>query len=644
MDYFYGFDLGDAESAITCLKKDEESTPRVLPVNQTGSFITAYARIEAKEGRMEEDEDILIGEQACYAAGAVTRKLRFKSRFLTDPASHADVRIFARGVLNALQRSNALAAEQDQCFYISCPAGWDKDAREQYRALFERAGYPPVRIISESRAAMISACQSRHLQVGYDILSRPVLVADIGSSTTDFAYIVGGKEVEIRTGGEVRLGGGIMDELLLETAIEASPKAEQIREVFAQSEAWKNYCEFAARRLKEKYYTDQEYWKDHLCQETVLIRHGKRLRLTITMDETISQRLQNAPVPSLDGKSFREVFLQALENIRNTTEEKPPELLFLTGGVSRMPMIRDWCRAQFPDAIVISGTEPEYAVARGLSWSGKIDEQLRSFRRELEELKDSRTVENIVSAHMKELYHAVVDALVEPLLLEAALPVFKQWREGEIRRLSDTNERLEAAIEAFLKTDKARSLLVRPVASWLKIVADELEEYTVPLCVRHDIPYTALSLKSYLPLTQIDVRIDARNVFAVEEITWMIDSIISVIVGLLCGGSGIALISSGPVGIIAGALISLLLLILGKGKMEEALLGADIPNPIRKLVPKHSLEGRMDSIAATVRKNLYESLEKEQNGEITDHMTDEISAQIEECLTKMAEVVEIPLG
>ena len=45
-----------------------------------------------------------------------------------------------------------------------------------------------------------------------------------------------------------------------------------------------------------------------------------------------------------------------------------------------------------------------------------------------------------------------------------------------------------------------------------------------------------------------------------------------------------------------------------------------------------------------VKDNLYETLEKEKNEEITDRLVGEISAQIEECLSKMAKVVEIPLG
>ena len=67
----------------------------------------------------------------------------------------------------------------------------------------------------------------------------------------------------------------------------------------------------------------------------------------------------------------------------------------------------------------------------------------------------------------------------------------------------------------------------------------------------HNVPYRAMSLNSYFSLSDIDIRIDAREVFAVEGFTWLINTIISIIVGLVCGGSGLAIISSGISGILA---------------------------------------------------------------------------------------------
>ena len=55
------------------------------------------------------------------------------------------------------------------------------------------------------------------------------------SSTTDFAFIMGGHEVELQTAGEVRLGGGIMDELVLEESLRLSPDEGRARRALAQS-------------------------------------------------------------------------------------------------------------------------------------------------------------------------------------------------------------------------------------------------------------------------------------------------------------------------------------------------------------------------------------------------------------------------
>ena len=426
--------------------------------------------------------------------------------------------------------------------------------------------------------------------------------------------------------------------------MEASADAAALKAVFAESESWKNYCEFKARRLKEKYFSDAAYWDDHDCAETVLVRYREPLHLRLRMDKTMARRLLEEATPSLSGRSFREEFLSALRQVRRQTGEKTPELLFLTGGVSRLDAVRAWCREVFPEAVVISGTEPEFSVSKGLAWCGQIDDRLRAFREDIDALKASDAVERIVRERIGELYRGAVDALVEPLLEEVALPVFARWRDGEIRALRDTDAVLQKEIASWLHTDRAMELLREPITNWLKPVSEALEEQTVPICLRHHVPYKALSLRSYLAASDIDIRLEAREIFAVGEITWLIDSIISLLVGLLCGGSGVALISSGPAGIVAGAAASLLVLVLGKSWMEKAILTADLPRPIRKMVPRSAFRARMDSLAREVRREMAETLEKDKNEALTARMADEISQQIERCLTKMAEVVEIPLG
>ena len=637
MDRFYGFDLGDAESAVARLDKKDQTAPEILPINDAKSFITAYAKLN--------DGSLMIGEGACYAPDVTVRKDRFKSRFLIDPEVKKDITSFAAGVIGELYATAGLIKGEDVCFYIGCPAGWDKAAREEYRMIFEKTGYPPVKIISESRAALVSACQSRHLQIGYDILNKPVLVVDIGSSTTDFAYIMGGKEVELKTGGEVFLGGGIMDEILLEESILASGNEKKIRKIFDESEPWRSYCDFAARRLKEKYFSDEDYWKDNECIQSVNIHQGLfPVKLTLRMNQEIADKLLNKKVKKLDNRSFKEVFMDSLYQAKSDIQEKEPELIFLTGGVSKLPAIRTWCREVFPDAVVISGTEPEFSVANGLAYCGKIDEELREFKAEINRLISSSTVEKIVGARINTLYRTSVETMVDPILENVALPIVERWRRGSIERLSDIDSIMQDEIDQYMHTDEARQLLAKPVSAWLKEIAYELEEYTMPICVRHNVPYSALSLNTYLSASDLEVKVEAKNLFAVNEITWLIDTTVSIIIGLLCGGSGIAMIASGLPGIVAGAVISLMILALGKDKMQEVLLNAKIPTPLRYAIPKTYLKARLDVISSEVKDNLLKMLEEEKNEEITDRLVKELSQQIETCLTKMAEVVEIPLG
>ena len=77
MDRYFGFDLGDAESAIARLEEKDKKAPEIIRIKDAQSFITAYARLV--------DGELLIGESACYNTNAGHRSVRFKSRFLTDP-------------------------------------------------------------------------------------------------------------------------------------------------------------------------------------------------------------------------------------------------------------------------------------------------------------------------------------------------------------------------------------------------------------------------------------------------------------------------------------------------------------------------------------------------------------------------------
>ena len=110
MERYFGFDLGDAESAVARLTKDPADIPEILKIRESQSFITAYAQMPTGE--------ILIGETACYAAKAVQREIRFKSRYLRDPESRFVVRMLSVQSFSAATAAGAAARSEEEADFF----------------------------------------------------------------------------------------------------------------------------------------------------------------------------------------------------------------------------------------------------------------------------------------------------------------------------------------------------------------------------------------------------------------------------------------------------------------------------------------------------------------------------------------------
>ena len=173
---YIGFDMGDGESAVAAFERSSLIEPVILPVCGSASLLSAVGLLGG---------EIVVGDRALTDALAQELSVRFKSRFTTDPASYEDVVRFVRGVLSDLRQSGAL--RPDDRYVVGCPAGWNTAARARYRDLLARAGMENPQVISESRAAFLYAKYARTVALDVDVLNESALVADIGSSTLDFA-------------------------------------------------------------------------------------------------------------------------------------------------------------------------------------------------------------------------------------------------------------------------------------------------------------------------------------------------------------------------------------------------------------------------------------------------------------------------
>ena len=191
-------------------------------------------------------------------------------------------------------------------------------------------------------------------------------------------------------------------------------------------------------------------------------------------------------------------------------------------------------------------------------------------------------------------------------------------------------------------------------------------------------------------------QVDARGVLSGESLTWttvFVDSVISIIVALLCGGSGIVLISEGPAGMLIGFVLSFLLLaishVMGKKAIDDRLMNMDLPLVVRRIALSGSrlqIEGprlgsfrplsgllgdgdketkkghllphvrfaersdisekRLQEIRSRIRsgyESVFSNTDSEELRSLNDRMSRDISHQIERRLKELAEQVEIPL-
>ena len=243
------------------------------------------------------------------------------------------------------------------------------------------------------------------------------------------------------------------------------------------------------------------------------------------------------------------------------------------------------------------------------------------------------------------------------------------------------------------------------MTDWLLSVSEELEQYTSEICRRYHVPERSLGISSALTASDFRLleKLEAKDVLAGDTLTWtavFVESIISILIAMLCGGSGVVLVAEGPVGMLIGFLLSFLVLMvshaMGKKAIDEKLMTADLPLSIRRLALANALphleapslgiadtvkkaasgklfsqpedadkakkrhllprfrwgegdgisERRMQAIRTRIRANydkLLSSADNEELLSLNSRMSRDISEQIESRLKELAEQVEIPL-
>ncbi len=633
-DYF-GFDLGDGESAVAWMRANKRVEPQLIELRGRKSIISALAA--------HPERGMYIGEEACHLVGADWLALRFKSRYLKDEAgAGALIVMFAREILAQLLQDGRLDSPETVCFFIGCPSGWSQETRAAYKKLFERAGMTRCEIVSESRAAFMFARESGELRVSDDLLTLPTLIIDAGSSTIDFTYVadLAERSLSVQDFGETGLGGGLIDRLLLDRNVARSCERSQIEEAFERFPQYRARCEFEARRVKELYFTQAARGGRAQAESAVKIYAGRRpITLDIVCRDEDMTRILAQPISSLGEKSFTQAYEQSLDAAIERLGEEKPQIILLTGGASRMPLIGEAARSRFPQAQLLRALEPEYSIARGLCYALRIDQKTRGFQAAVEELIRSDDMENLVLSRLGALFEAVSGPLTDLLCDELAPQTFELWRSGGLKTFNDIGAELTARLRRMSEEGRLAEVLRPAVSEWVMRLRPDIEQMTDPICDQFDLPRTSLRLPEALGVGLTQLEVSAETLLRTDQIKALIDVIVAALMAALLGGSGLALLATGTPGLAIGFMVGLLAAVIGTETAEKQLRKAELPLNLRRLITprffKKNLDKRRDEMWAGLQAQLMREIDPPSLG--VQQMVQVIVASIEKQLGQMME-------
>lgn len=626
---YIGIDIGDGESCVALLEENSVIEPVILPVNGQGSIISVVGM---------SSNTVKVGEEALLDPKVVHLRSRFKSRYLTSLDSEMDIERFAYGLKASLEKEDPELFGPDSYVAVGCPAGWKQNDRERYSEIMRKAGFQNVHIVSESRAAFFYARYSHSLAVAPEMLGKTTLIIDIGSSTTDFAYIINGRESDIGTFGDVSLGGGLIEACMLDKAVSKSPNKEDILSVFSESASWKNRCEICARRLKEQYFLDETRWQTAPCVASETIYYDEPIKLRFELNEETMAGIISTPMNELRGATFQECLSDLMRHARLATADNPPELLILTGGASRMAFFRDACAQEFPDARVVICPEPEYSIAKGLAYAGRVDKRLSDFYQDIDAFFKSGDIKKLVEESLPWLTVPMASALSGRIINDVVMSALDKWKKGEIRTIDELDRPIIEGTEQLLKALDRIDELKPVVNDWCRQLFRRLQPRLDEICRAHSVDRSSMSLSAVHYLAgpeKMDIMLENRFF---STLTYIVSAAVT---AALCGGGSVALLAEGPIGLIAGAAIGLVVGFLGKQAVDSAVRKADLPRLMRKLVGS-SLKSSLSS--SKQRKCIEDELVRTmQKPEFVTQLVNDVTISLESQIVTMARSVEMPI-
>ena len=635
-----GFDLGHAETAIMQTQKDATTQPKHLKVNGESPVITAVA--EEMEGQVE------IGENAVISENQKSVRVMFKSPHLENPETRHPTKLFVQKIVTILSEQKQINGAAGSLFVVGCPSGWPPETRAAYEALLREAGMQHVMVIPESRGAFLSARESR--DIPEKDLRGSVLIVDIGSSTTDFTA-VSNLEAKPIDFGENNLGAGLLDKIIFKRSLNTQKNSAELKGLLDSYPPSKAKCLLLCRKAKEKYFNKRKSVTsaELITDGTTDVIYKVKISSDREMDEVLSTPIgefleqPNPGLGQLDWKTAFRIMLEKAEKKMDT----PPQSILLTGGASRMKFVESLLQEVFPEAREVKrGAEPEYAIAQGLALAGRLHDKMEKFRKDFRHVFESGQLQKAIQTDsLKKLIDGIVDFLV-PELERIILSAFRDWRNGHISTLNGMESATESRIKQYLESLKeepgAKKLGEKVIKDWIDTsVRPVVNDLFTPICDKAGIPPdSSLRLSQDFSDHALHVRAipssDIEATDSLDNLSLIAAAIGAVIIATLLGGSGAALLMSGPIGWILGLIIGAIVMFIGREAAMDMARDIDLPKLLRQMMTsEEKVRKKLRENRSKLRRQLSTALRG--NASAFDKIINGIAKMVKDELKEKAE-------
>jgi molecular chaperone DnaK len=531
------------------------------------------------------DREPLVGEPALHEFGEATpeerKSLRLRTQFKPDIVDSEEAARaasdFLQTVVSQAQRQHIALdpTKHDVIFGVPSEAG--APFRSRLSQIAQTAGYGDVRLIDEPMGALLYHLWRKDFSP--EEAQHGILVIDFGGGTCDFAFLQG---LEVtHSWGDMALGGRLFDDLFFQWFVDQNPGAiadmekagdtyyvhsylcREVKEFFSLTMA-RDRTEKVSKSVGRYGSLRSMDWPAFLerarryAMSPTFVRHMEDMGLRTARTSESAARTLRSPVDLIDW--FRTTLAHGLAE--KAIDVRAISRVILAGGSSQWPFVYDVVTEALgvEQSRLMRSDRPYAVIAQGLSILpalqekfGKTREQLRNDLPDFCRMQVRPLVEKVTASYVA----GVADDVTVEVFDKIIRPILEKFRQdgGSVKNLRDSisaqiqaNEtRLRDIIENRMRTLRLGlpGQLDERLRNWFASYGLSVGENVLDAAQRKSAG--AEHLQPGTPDLYGSI---------MDIVSWFVIGLAATTGAAILGGGGIHLLAAGPIGLVAGAIIS----------------------------------------------------------------------------------------